>query len=83
MHGRDGALTRRGTDHVSPLSEGGDGNPGGPGLLTTDVTDPLGLTFHVLDKNSGWSTSYSLPLTVHWNPLTSADSTNQNPVPNP
>jgi hypothetical protein len=48
MHGRDGALTRRGTDHVSPLSEGGDGNPGGPGLLTTDVTDPLGLTFHVL-----------------------------------
>jgi hypothetical protein len=62
------------------LSEGGDGNPGGPGLLTTDVTDPLSLTFHVLNNNSGFRTFYSWPLTVDWNPLTSADSTNQNPV---
>jgi hypothetical protein len=63
------------------LSEGGDGNPGGPGLLTTDVTDPLNLRFHFLDNNNGQSTEYHGPLTVNWNPLTSADSTNQNPVP--
>jgi len=62
------------------LSEGGDGNPGGPGLLTTDVTDPLNVRFHVLDRNSGFGTFYSWPLTANWNPLTSADSTNQNPV---
>jgi hypothetical protein len=62
------------------LSEGGDGNPGGPGLLTSDVADPTSLTFHILDKNSGFGTSYSWPLFVNWNPLTSADSTDQNPV---
>jgi hypothetical protein len=63
------------------LSEGGDGNPGGPGLLTTDVTDPLNLRFHLLDNNNGQSTQYHGPLTVNWNPVTSADSTNHNPVP--
>jgi len=62
------------------LSVGGAGNPGGPGLLTTDVTDPLNLTFHVFDKNNGRGTSYSWPLSINWNPLTSANSTNQNPV---
>jgi len=62
------------------LSEGGDGNPGGPGLLTTDVTDPLSLTFSVFDKTSGRGTFFSWPLAVNWNPLTSADSTDQNPV---
>ena len=62
------------------LSEGGDGNPGGPGLLTTDVTDPLSLTFSVVDKTSGRGTFFSWPLAVNWNPLTSADSTDQNPV---
>ena len=62
------------------LSEGGDGNPGGPGLLTTDVTDPTSLTFHILDQKSGFGTTYSWPLFVNWNPLTSADSTDQNPV---
>jgi hypothetical protein len=65
------------------LSEGGDGNPGGPGLLTTDVTDPTSLTFHILDKNSGLGTFYGWPLAVNWNPLTSADSTDQNPVQQP
>jgi hypothetical protein len=63
------------------LSEGGDGNPGGPGLLTTDVTDPLNLRFHLLDNNNGQSTQYHGPLTVNWNPVTSADSTNHNSVP--
>lgn len=63
------------------LSENGIGNPGGPGFLTTDVTDPLGLRFHLLDSNSNRSTFYSLPLDINWNPLTSANSTNQNPVP--
>ncbi|MGA7339202.1 MAG: hypothetical protein WBX18_01305 [Terracidiphilus sp.] len=62
------------------LSEGGDGYPGGPGLLTTDVTDPMSLTFNAYDKNSGWSTLYSWPITVNWSPLTSADATDQNPV---
>jgi len=62
------------------LSEGGAGNPGGPGLLTTDVTDPMSLTFRVADQNSGWGTFYSWPLNVNWNPLTSADNTDKNPV---
>ncbi len=62
------------------LSEGGDGNPGGPGFLTTDVTDPLNLRFHVLDNNSGKGSGYSPAVTINWNPLTSADNTNQNPV---
>jgi len=62
------------------LSEGGAGNPGGPGLLTTDVTDPLSLTFNIFDNNTGRGTSYVRPLTVNWNPLTSADNTDQNPV---
>ena len=65
------------------LSEGGDGNPGGPGLLTTDVTDPLALRFNLLDQTSGKGTFYSWPVWVDWNPLTSADSTNQNPVAAP
>ena len=63
------------------VSVGGIGNPGGPGVLTTDVTDPLRLRFHVLDNNNGQGTSYSDPLTVTFTPLTSANSTNQNPVP--
>jgi hypothetical protein len=62
------------------LSEGGDGNPGGPGVLTTDVTDPLSLTFHVANSNDGQGTLYSSPLSINWNPLTSADATDQNPV---
>jgi hypothetical protein len=65
------------------LSEGGDGNPGGPGLLTTDVTDPLSLTFNISDQNTGWGSFYNWPVLVNWNPLTSADSTNQNPVATP
>jgi hypothetical protein len=40
------------------LSEGGDGNPGGPGFLTTDVTDPLNVRFHLLDSNSNRGTGY-------------------------
>jgi len=63
------------------VSEGGDGNPGGPGLLTTDVTDPTALRFNVFDQTSGKGTFFSWPLWVDWNPLTSANSTNQNPVP--
>jgi len=63
------------------LSEGGDGNPGGPGFLTTDVTDPLNLRFHILDSNNSQGTGYSPPVSINWDPLTSADSTNQNPVP--
>jgi hypothetical protein len=62
------------------LSEGGDGNPGGPGFLTTDVTDPLNLRFHLLDSNDRQGTGFSPAVTINWNPLTSADSTNQNPV---
>jgi hypothetical protein len=63
------------------LSEGGDGYPGGPGLLTTDVTDPTFLRFNLLDQTDGAGTYYGWPLIVNWNPLTSADATNQNPVP--
>lgn len=62
------------------LSESGDGNPGGPGFTTTDVTDPLSVTFHLLDTNEDQGTGYALPVFINWNPLTSADSTNQNPV---
>lgn len=62
------------------LSENGDGSPGGPGLLTTDVKDPLFVRFHVLDSTTGHSSFYSPWVAVQWNPLTSADSTNQNPV---
>ncbi|HEY1804015.1 MAG TPA: hypothetical protein VGG45_06000 [Terracidiphilus sp.] len=65
------------------LSEGGDGNPGGPGLLTTDVTDPLSLIFNIGDQNSGRATFYNFPVVVNWNPLTSADATDQNPVTTP
>jgi hypothetical protein len=62
------------------VSENGVGNPGGPGFLTTDVTDSLNMRFHVLDNNSGQGTSYGPPITINFNPLTSANSTNQNPV---
>lgn len=62
------------------VSEGGDGNPGGPGFLTTDVTDPLYLTFDLFNKNNGFGTFFNFPLTVNWDPLTSANGTNQNPV---
>jgi hypothetical protein len=62
------------------LSEGGDGNPGGPGFLTTDVLDPLNLRFHVVDNNNSQGSGYSPAITLNWTPLTSADSTNQNPV---
>ena len=62
------------------LSENGDGNPGGPGFLTTDVTDPLSTRFHILDDKSGLGSFYSPPITINFNPLTSANSTNQNPV---
>ena len=62
------------------LSENGDGNPGGPGFLTTDVADPLTVKFHVLDSTTGKHTGHGPPVTVVWTPLTSADSTNQNPV---
>ncbi len=62
------------------LSEDGDGNPGGPGLLTTDVTDPLSVQFHLFDSSDSQGTFFSSPLFVNWSPLTSADSTNQNPV---
>ncbi len=65
------------------VSEGGDGNPGGPGLLTSDVTDPLFLSFHLLDSTDGQGTFYSFPLVVNFNPLTSADSTDQNPTAAP
>jgi len=62
------------------LSEGGDGNPGGPGILTTDVTDPLFMSFHLLDSTTNQGTFYSMPININWTPLTSADSTDQNPV---
>ena len=65
------------------LSEGGDGNPGGPGFLTSDVTDPTNLRFHLLDTNNNQGTGYSPAIIIQWNPLTSADSTNQNPVAAP
>ena len=65
------------------LSEGGDGNPGGPGILTSDVTDPLFLSFHLLDSTDGRGTFFSFPLVVNFNPLTSADSTDQNPIAAP
>ena len=62
------------------LSEGGDGNPGGPGFLTSDVTDPLNLRFHVLDSSNGQKAAYDSTITVNFNPLTSADATDQNPT---
>jgi hypothetical protein len=65
------------------VSVGGIGNPGGPGILTSDVTDPLDLRFHLLDSSNGQGTFYSFPLTVDFDPLTSANSTNQNPVAQP
>lgn len=65
------------------LSEGGDGNPGGPGFLSSDVTDPTRVRFHVLDSNTGRSTGFSPAVTINFNPLTSADNTNQNPIPAP
>ena len=65
------------------LSEGGDGNPGGPGFLTSDVTDPLNLRFHVLDSSNGQKAAYDSSITVNFNPLTSADATDQNPVAAP
>jgi hypothetical protein len=75
-----GGRTTRAYFSATGVSEGGVGNPGGPGFLTTDVTDPLNLKFHLLDNNNNVGTGYSLPLTIDWNPLTSANSTNQNPV---
>jgi hypothetical protein len=63
------------------VSVNGIGNPGGPGFLSSDVTDSTDLRFHVLDSNNGQSTGFGQPLTIEWNPLTSANSTNKNPVP--
>jgi hypothetical protein len=65
------------------LSEGGDGNPGGPGILTSDVTDPLILRFHVLDSSDGQKGAYDSTIMVNFNPLTSADATDHNPIAAP
>lgn len=65
------------------LSENGIGNPGGPGLLSSDVTDPLFLSFHLFDSTDNMGTFFSFPLVVNFNPLTSADSTNMNPIAAP
>jgi hypothetical protein len=65
------------------LSVGGDGNPGGPGFLSSDVTDPLNLRFHVLDSTNGQKAAYDSTITVNFTPLTSADATNVNPIPAP
>jgi hypothetical protein len=62
------------------LSENGDGNPGGPGFTTTDITDPLTVKLHILDSTTGKHAGHGPPVTVVWTPLTSADSTNQNPM---
>ncbi|HTW61214.1 MAG TPA: hypothetical protein VMD55_05350 [Terracidiphilus sp.] len=53
------------------------------GFLTSDITDPTNMRFHLLDTNNNRSSSYSPALTIQWNPLTSADGTNQNPVAAP
>jgi hypothetical protein len=63
------------------VSQKGVGNPGGPGLLTTDVTDPLNVRFHCSDSNNGSGGHWSPTVIVNWDPLTSANSTNKNPVP--
>ena len=62
------------------ISENGVGNPGGPGFLTTDVTDSLNVRFHCSDSNNGSGGHWSPTVTVNWDPLTSANNTNQNPV---
>ena len=61
----------------------GYGNPGGPGFLTSDVADPLNLRFHVLDSSNHQGAQYDATITVNFNPLTSADATNQNPIAAP
>ena len=66
--------------NATGVSEHGIANPGGPGILTTDIEDPLRLRFHVLDSNSGRSTGYSSAVTVNWIPLTASNGPNRNPV---
>ena len=44
----------------------GAGNPGGPGFLTTDTTDPLNVRFHCSDNGTGGN--WSPTVTVRYNP---------------
>jgi hypothetical protein len=76
-----GGRTKNAYFTATGVSVGGDGNPGGPGFLSTDVTSPLNLRFHVLNNSTGKFTEYHGPLVLNFNPLTSANSTNKNPAP--
>lgn len=77
--GCSGGVAKSSYFRAMGVSENGAGNPGGPGLLTTDVADPLNVRFHCSDSNNGSGGHWSPTVTVNWQPLTSANSTNQNP----
>ena len=52
-------------------------------VTTSDVTDPTLVRFQVFDSTSGQGTGFSHPVAMQWNPLTSANAVNQNPIPAP
>jgi hypothetical protein len=66
-----------------PTASAGYGNPGGPGVLTSNVTDPLLVRFQVVDSTSGRGTGFGPPVAIQWHPLTSANTVNQNPIAAP
>ncbi|MGH9561930.1 MAG: hypothetical protein ACRD3S_10795, partial [Terracidiphilus sp.] len=78
-----GRVTHAYFSALGTMQPAGYGNPGGPGLLTSDVTDPLILSFHLLDSTDSMGTFYSFPLIVNFNPLSSANQVNMNPIAAP
>jgi len=71
------------TSMGGPTASAGHGNPGGPGFLTSDVTDPLLVRFQVVDSTSGRGTGFGPPVAIQWHPLRSANTVNQNPIAAP
>ena len=51
------------------LQDGYAGDPAGPGLITTDTTDPTNVRFHIADNANGSGGHWSETVTVNHNPL--------------
>lgn len=54
------------------IQDGFAGDAAGPGIVSTDITDPLNLRFHVADTNTGTGGRWSAPVTVNFQPINCA-----------
>jgi hypothetical protein len=50
------------------IQDGSSGDPAGPGIISTDITDPLNLRFHCSDNNNDSGGHWSPTIVVNPNP---------------